>query len=347
MTNIVEAKNLKAYYITKAYGVERTVKAVDDISIQIRSGEVYGIAGESGCGKSTLLKVLLGAHQSPLTVVGGSVTYRFDEMESDALAMDAKSQRGIRWKQVSYIPQGSMHVLNPVRRIRDTFHDFISAHEPTTKAESRARTHGYLRDLGLPASVLNSYPHQLSGGMRQRVTIALATILWPQLIFADEPTTALDVVVQRGVIQLLKEIQIKEGSTVVLITHDLGVHANLADRIAVLYAGKLVEEADTRTILKNPQHPYTQYLIRSLPNLAERTERVSIPGRPPALDNPPDGCRFHPRCPLAVDKCRTHDPEIMNLLPGHRVACHLVADGIDTASAISERASEEEYAGAR
>jgi peptide/nickel transport system ATP-binding protein len=164
--------------------------------------------------------------------------------------------------------------------------------------------------------------------MRQRVTIALATILSPKLIFADEPTTALDVIVQRGVIQLLKEIQQKEGSTIVLITHDLGVHANLADRIAVLYAGKLVEEADTRTILKQPQHPYTQYLINSLPKLDERAERVSIPGRPPALDNPPSGCRFHPRCPYAMDKCRTHDPELLPILPGHRVACHLVTDGI-------------------
>jgi peptide/nickel transport system ATP-binding protein len=162
--------------------------------------------------------------------------------------------------------------------------------------------------------------------MRQRVTIALATILWPRLIFADEPTTALDVVVQRGVIQLLKEIQQKEGSTIILITHDLGVHANLADRIAILYAGKLVEEADTRTILKNPRHPYTQYLIKSLPKLDERTERVSIPGRPPALDNPPSGCRFHPRCPLAIEKCRTVDPEIISILPGHRIACHLVTE---------------------
>ncbi|MCB0132164.1 MAG: ABC transporter ATP-binding protein, partial [Caldilineaceae bacterium] len=147
-----------------------------------------------------------------------------------------------------------------------------------------------------------------------------------------EPTTALDVVVQRGVIQLLKDIQQAEGSTVVLITHDLGVHANLADRIAVLYAGKLVEEADTRTILKEPRHPYSQFLIKSLPDLDERSERLSIPGRPPALDNPPAGCRFHPRCPLVIDKCRTDDPEIIPIAPGHRVACHLVTEGMDAIS---------------
>jgi len=334
MSIIVEAKQLKAYYKTQAYGVHRTVQAVDNISIQVEEGEVYGIAGESGCGKSTLLKVLLGAHQPPLNVVDGSVKYRFDNVETDVLGMTDAARRGFRWKKVSYVPQGSMHVLNPVRRIHDIFHDFISAHRPMSKQDSMEMTRTYLHDLGLTEKVLQAYPHQLSGGMRQRLTIALATILSPKLIFADEPTTALDVVVQRGVIQLLKEIQKKEGSTVVLITHDMGVHANLANRIAVLYAGKIVEEADTRTILKNPRHPYTQYLIKSLPKLDDRAERVSIPGRPPALDNPPSGCRFHPRCPLAIDQCRTIDPEMISIRPGHRVACHLVTEELSHATTV-------------
>jgi len=332
MANILEVSDLRAYYKTNAYGVERTVKAVDGISLEIKEGEIFGIAGESGCGKSTLLKLMLGAHKPPLTVVGGTVKYLLGSEEIAALSIDQNSLRDLRWKEVSYIPQGSMHVLNPVRRIRDIFYDFISAHESISKRESAKKTLAYLRELGLPESVMAAYPHQLSGGMRQRVTIALATILWPKLIFADEPTTALDVVVQRGVIQLLKDIQQFEGSTVVLITHDLGVHANLVDRIAVLYAGKLVEEADTRTILKTPRHPYTQFLIDSLPDLDERSERVSIPGRPPALDNPPDGCRFHPRCPLVIEKCRTVDPELITILPGHRVACHLVINGTDEIS---------------
>lgn len=326
MNNIIEADNLKAYYITNAYGVERTVKAVDGISIKIKEGEIYGIAGESGCGKSTLLKVLLGAHKPPLTIVEGSVKYLFAGKEMASLTTTSNTLNQLNWSEVSYIPQGSMHVLNPVRRIADTFHDFISAHRPMSKHESREMTRNYLRDLGLPETVLRAYPHQLSGGMRQRVTIALATILWPKLIFADEPTTALDVVVQRGVIQLLRQIQQKEGSTVVLITHDLGVHANLADRIIILYAGKIVEEADTRTILKNPRHPYTQYLINSLPSLDEKKERHSIPGRPPALDNPPDGCRFHTRCPYVMDRCRTVDPQMIYLQPGHRAACHLLTE---------------------
>jgi peptide/nickel transport system ATP-binding protein len=332
MTVIVEANQLKAYYITRAFGVERTVKAVDNISLQIKEGEIFGIAGESGCGKSTLLKVLLGVHQPPLTVVDGTVKYRFDDMEVDALSIDKRGQRDIRWKKVSYIPQGSMHVLNPVRRIQDSFYDFISAHRPVTKQKSIEMVRAYLHDLGLPEKVLTAYPHQLSGGMRQRVTIALATILWPKLIFADEPTTALDVVVQRGVIQLLKEIQQKEGSTLILVTHDMGVHANLTDRIAVLYAGKVVEEGATKSVLKNPRHPYTQHLIQALPRLDERAERVSIPGRPPALDNPPSGCRFHPRCPLAIDRCRTIDPESIQIAPGHRVACHVVAEEVKHAT---------------
>jgi peptide/nickel transport system ATP-binding protein len=334
VTSIIEAVNLRAHYISNAYGVERTVKAVDNITIQVKAGEIYGIAGESGCGKSTLLKVLLGAHRPPLTVVDGSVKYHFGGRELDVLAMDDDTRSEIRWREVSYIPQGSMHVLNPVRRIRNTFHDFISAHQPVSRRDSYDVARIYLRELGLPESILASYPHQLSGGMRQRVTIALATILWPKLIFADEPTTALDVVVQRGVIQLLKEIQQKEGSTLVVITHDMGVHANLVSRIAILYAGKMVEEADTQTILTNPSHPYTQYLIKSLPRLDDRGERVSIPGRPPALDNVPKGCPFHPRCPFVMEKCRTVEPLMITFRPGHRVACHLVASEVSYAAKV-------------
>jgi len=329
MQNIIEAQNLKAYYITKAYGIERTVKAVDNISLKIKEGEVYGIAGESGCGKTTLLKVMLGAHKPPLTVIDGSVKYLDSDREIATLTTSSNTLHALNWGDVSYVPQGSMNVLNPVRRIADTFHDFISAHRPVGKYEAREMTRSYLRELGLPDTVLGNYPHQLSGGMRQRVTIALATILWPKLIFADEPTTALDVVVQRGVIQLLREIQQKEGSTVVLITHDLGVHANLSDRISVLYAGKVVEEADTRTILKKPRHPYTQYLINSLPSIEEKEARDSIPGRPPALDNPPSGCRFHTRCPFVKKKCLTVDPEMITLQTGHRAACHLLSEEVN------------------
>jgi len=330
--NIVEVRDLQAYYMTNAYGVERTVQAVDGITLNIRKGEVYGIAGESGCGKSTLMRVMMAAHKPPLTVVNGTVHYQFNGKKLAALFLGPNDQRDLRWKEISYIPQGSMHVLNPVRRIQDTFNDFISAHQSVSKQDARDMTQSYLQELGLPAKVLAAYPHQLSGGMRQRVTIALATILWPKLIFADEPTTALDVIVQRGVIQLLQEIQEGKDSTIVLITHDLGVHANLANRVAILYAGKLVEEGDTRTILKTPQHPYTQYLIQSLPDLDTRAARVSIPGRPPALDHPPNGCRFHPRCPHVMEQCRTIVPDMIELGAGHRAACHLLTEGVTNAA---------------
>jgi peptide/nickel transport system ATP-binding protein len=326
MTDIVETSNLKAFYITRAYGVQRTVKAVDDISLKVREGEVYGIVGESGCGKSTLLKVLMGVIKPPLTVLGGTVTYTLDHTEANVLSMSERELRQIRWRKVSYIPQGSMHLLNPVRRVRNTFRDFISAHRTMGRAEMDDMVADYLQDLGLPAQALNAYPHQLSGGMRQRVTIALSTILRPKLVFADEPTTALDVVVQRGVIQLLKEIQEWEGSTLVIATHDMGAHANLADRIAVVYAGKVIEEADTQTIFKAPLHPYTQYLIQSLPQIDDKSERASIPGRPPALDNPPSGCRFHPRCPHARDDCGDQMPSLVNVGNGHRVACCLAQE---------------------
>jgi len=320
---IATVQGLRAYYITNAYGVRRTVKAVDDVSIRIRPNEIFGIAGESGCGKSTLLRVMLGMIEPPLTVLAGTMGYTLDGRNVDVLAMTKAERKWIRWKEVSYIPQGSMHVLNPVRKVHDTFLDFITVHRRAPRSQIDAIIRDYLRELGLPLQVLDSYPHQLSGGMKQRVTIALATILYPKIIFADEPTTALDVVVQRGVIQLLKDIQEREKNTLVVVTHDMGVHANLCDRVAVLYAGQVIEEANTEAIFKDARHPYTQYLIQSLPKMDDKSERVSIPGRPPALDNPPTGCRFHPRCPQAMSICREAMPSLHTVSPDHRVACYL------------------------
>jgi len=330
MTTVLETSNLKAYYMTHAYGTHRTVKAVDGISLKIRENEVYGIAGESGCGKSTLLKVLLGTVTPPLTVVEGSVTYTSGAKKDDILKMSPAQLRSLRWKEISYLPQGSMQVLNPVRKIRDTFRDFIGAHMNVSKGEMDKAVKDYLSDLGLPDKVLDSYPHQLSGGMRQRVTIALGTILSPKLVLADEPTTALDVVVQRGVIQLLNDIRQKSKNTIVIVTHDMGVHANFSDRIAVLYAGQVIEEADTTTIFDRPRHPYTQHLIQSLPKIDDKSQRVSIPGRPPALDRLPEGCRFHPRCPHVMEICRTKLPELAQVEgnPNHRAACFLLSNQI-------------------
>jgi len=324
MGTLLETNHLQAYYITQAYGISRTVKAVDDISITIREDEVYGIAGESGCGKSTLLKVLLSSLTPPLTHVGGSVTFYQGSEKKDLLHLPERELRAMRWKEVSYLPQGSMFVLNPIRKIRDTFRDFIGAHVNKSKAEIDETVRKYVHELGLPEKVLTSYPHQLSGGMRQRVTIALATILSPRMVLADEPTTALDVVVQRGVIQLLDDIRQRNHNTIVIVTHDMGVHANFSERIAVLYAGQVIEEADTRTIFNYPRHPYTQHLIRSLPKLDDKSTRLSIPGKPPALDDLPPGCRFHPRCPYVMERCRVETPALQEVAPNHRAACFLI-----------------------
>jgi peptide/nickel transport system ATP-binding protein len=270
------------------------------------------------------LKVLLAMHTPPLTVVEGSVTYDSGFQKQNLLTTPEAQLREMRWKEISYLPQGSMFVLNPVRLIRDTFRDFIGAHSTLSVKEMDQLVVRYLQQLGLPDKVVKSFPHQLSGGMRQRVTIALATILAPKLVLADEPTTALDVMVQRGVIQLLDEIRQKNNSTIVIVTHDMGVHANFSERVAVLYAGKLIEEADTPTIFKRPAHPYTQHLINSLPKLDDKTERVSIPGRPPALDNLPAGCSFHPRCAYAMERCRTEIPPLETIEANHRAACFLL-----------------------
>ena len=193
-----------------------------------------------------------------------------------------------------------------------------------TNSEIDDMVAGYLTDLGLPREVLHCYPHQLSGGMKQRVTISLATILTPRINIGDEPTTALDVVVQRGVIQLFKDIQSRQRSSFIVVTHDMGVHANLCDRLAIMYAGKIVEEGPTDVIFDKPRHPYTQFLIEMLPDIGEKRVIESIPGSPPPLDDPPPGCRFHPRCPIARSECSKVEPELRHIGDRHRVACHAV-----------------------
>ncbi|MCX7795994.1 MAG: ABC transporter ATP-binding protein [bacterium] len=322
---ILKTENLKAYYITEIFGVKRTVRAVDGVSVSINNNEIFGIAGESGCGKSTLIKTLLGIVKPPLTVLEGGVNYSIGDKKFDILALNQKELKSIRWEYISYIPQSSMSVLNPVRRIRDSFKSFINAHKKIEKEEFKNLVEEHLNALGLPTEVLNAYPHQLSGGMRQRVTIALATILRPKVIFADEPSTALDVVVQRGVIQLLKDIQQEQKNTVILVTHDMAIHANICDRIAIMYAGKIIEEAKTEEIFKNPLHPYTKYLIGSLPKIGDKSYRVSAPGSPPPLTNLPPGCSFHPRCPYTTERCKREFPKLVEVADSHKVACFLVS----------------------
>lgn len=325
---VLHVDNLRAHYITRMYGAQSSVRAVDGVTLDVEENEIYGIAGESGCGKTTLIKAMTGLIQAPLTVLGGSVRYTFGDRVVDILAMRRDSERRqVRGQLVSYIPQGSMSVLNPVRRIRKSFWDFMRAHRSfRSRGEFTQIVEAHLGHLGLSPSVLKAFPHQLSGGMRQRVTIALATILKPRLILADEPSTALDVIMQRGVIQILKRVRDEMQNTVILVTHDMAIHANICDRVAIMYAGEIVEEAPVAELFREAYHPYTKFLLRSLPSIGDKSRRVSAPGAPPSLTNPPAGCRFHPRCPDAKGICHSRSPELVRIGPRHRVAC-FVDDG--------------------
>ncbi len=321
---LLRVENLRAYYLVDVYGIRREVKAVDSVSFEVEENSIYGIAGESGCGKTSLIKVLSRTFVPPLTVQEGRITYDLGNGSTvDILSMGEEELRKLRWAYLSYVPQGSMNVLNPVSRVRSTFQDFMSAHRPETTPDLLAEVKAHLGHLGLPPEIVDCYPHQLSGGMRQRTTLALATILRPRLILADEPTTALDVVVQRGVIQLLRRIQAGLKNAIILVTHDMAVHASLTNRLAIMYAGKIVEEAPTAELFKSPLHPYTRFLIGSLPRIGDKGYKVSAPGAPPSLANLPPGCRFHPRCPHAMDRCRAEEPALATVAPGHRVACFL------------------------
>ena len=327
MTTILRTEHLKAFYILEMQGTQKTVKAVNDVDMQIYEDEIYGIAGESGCGKTTLLKVLFNEIVPPLRLIDGKIYYCINSEEVDVTEMSAEEKRKLRMKYISFVPQGSMSVLNPVLKIKGTYEDFIGSHiDVQSREEIFELARERILELGLPRNVLDVYPHQLSGGMRQRVTIALASSLNPRIMIGDEPTTALDVVVQRGVIQMLKDIQKNLKNTIILVTHDMGVHANIADRIGIMYAGKIVEEATTERIFSQPLHPYTQFLINSLPKFGDKSMRDSVPGSPPSLADLPAGCPFHPRCPQVKDICRQQMPTFTQVDEDHKVACWLVGE---------------------
>lgn len=316
---MLKLTDLRAHYKTP----RGEIQAVDGVTFDIRENEILGIAGESGCGKSTLLKVLYGNVQPPLRIVSGT-------FEAEMQGKDGKVKLGVQdlrkhwWKFISYVPQGSMSVLNPVVRIENQFFDAVPKnYEIQDRNIIRERVAGYLKELELPVEVLKAYPHQLSGGMKQRILVALGTFLHPEIVLADEPTTALDVVVQKGILMMLTELQARMKNTLVIVSHDMGVHYQITNRLAIMYAGKLVELGPTEAIFNRPLHPYTQMLIQALPRVGDQTVRTGIAGRPPSLLNPPNGCRFAARCPQVMERCKTIEPAFVEIEPDHFVACHL------------------------
>jgi peptide/nickel transport system ATP-binding protein len=321
---VLQVEALRAYYKISSFGLDREVRAVDDVTFHVNVNEIYGLAGESSCGKTTLIKTIAAATKPPLRVVGGAVVFNFAGRRVDMQKADDETVDGIRWKHLSYIMQGSMSVLNPVRRIERAFVDFAFRHIGKRKPEFLDIVRTHLQRLDLNPDILAAYPHQLSGGMRQRVAIALATVCRPEFIIADEPTTALDVIVQNSVLAMIRDVQKEIGSSLIFVTHDLAVHANLCHRLGIMYAGRLVEEGSTADIFRTPKHPYTTHLVSSLPRIGNTAPKKALEGTPPSLAVPPPGCRFHPRCPLAMDICRTQNPPMVEVLPGRRVACFAV-----------------------
>jgi peptide/nickel transport system ATP-binding protein len=301
------------------YGLgSSAVRAVTNVSLTLRRGEVLGLAGESGSGKSTLAYALTRLLRAPGVITGGSVLFH-SRPEGDGLAqtvdlLEADSQQlaEIRWSELSLVFQSAMHALNPVARIENQLTDVLKRHrKDMTAAQRHERAVELLRMVGITADRLRSYPHELSGGMRQRVMIAMALALEPQLVIMDEPTTALDVVTQREIIEELMALRHRLGFAVIFITHDLSLLLELADSIAIMYAGRLVEYASSTDLFHAPRHPYSLGLLGSFPALhGERVRMHGIPGSPPSLRNLPSGCTFHVRCPYAMDRCKTSEPPL-------------------------------------
>jgi len=305
--------------ITVSYRTGRgSINAVDGVDVEIPDGCIVGIAGESGCGKSTLMKAIYGDILPPMTLSSGMIEYSFKDEHGRPVTSDTVRQEW--FKSLSYIPQSSMNSMNPVIRIREQFIDFPGTDPDKKRVLERARE--YVGKLGLPKEALDSYPHQLSGGMRQRMMIALATFFQPDLIIADEPTTALDVVVQKEILLLLMELQEQMGNTILIVSHDMGVHYQVTQRMLIMYAAKAVEYGDSDSVFSAPLHPYTRMLIGSLPTIGDDRARQGIPGSPPSLWGDLSGCRFAERCPLATDRCRVEEPPLTEHRPGHFAACH-------------------------
>jgi peptide/nickel transport system ATP-binding protein len=297
------------------------VRAVDGVSFDIAPGEVFGLAGESGSGKSTVAHGILRLLQPPAVITGGEVQFK----GRDLFSLSDTQLSQFRWSEISMVMQSAMNALNPVLRVGDQITDAIRAHEPNrSKKNCHKRAEELFKIVGIDPDRVDAYPHELSGGMRQRAMIAMALALDPPMMIMDEPTTALDVVVQKEIMQEIEDLKAKLGFSILFITHDLSLLVEFSDRIAIMYAGKIVELAPAKTLFDNPLHPYTQGLMTSFPTLTgPRKHLIGIPGSPPDMACPPSGCRFHPRCPKFQPMHARVEPELVEVEPGHWVACHL------------------------
>lgn len=312
---LLEINNLTVDYVSPN-GIAR---AVNDISLSINEGETLGIAGESGCGKSTLAFAIARLHRAPGLIPEGKILYK----GKDVLKMTNKELRNFRWNDVSVVFQSAMNSLNPVITIGEQLTDVLIAHKEITMKDARDKAIELLAIVGLPSDRLKSFPHQLSGGMRQRVVIAIALALEPKLIIMDEPTTALDVVVEREILNELYDLKEKFGFSILFISHDLSLMGEIADRIGVMYAGSLIEIGDAKTVFTSPSHPYTKGLISSFPTIHGPKKRLyGIPGDPVNLLQLPEGCNFNPRCGEIMDVCKKDEPQLVELSTNYKVACH-------------------------
>lgn len=316
MSTVLEIENLSVQYET----LRGTIRAVDSVDLTVQEGEIHALVGESGCGKSTLGLAVLGLVPSPGKIVKGSIRLRGD----DLVKKKKKEMRKIRGQKVSMIFQDPMTSLDPLQRVSGHLVETLRAHIHIGKKDAYSKSASMVEKLGIAAQRIKDYPHQFSGGMRQRVMTALALILSSELVIADEPTTALDVVVQAQILELLKSLKKDIRMSMILITHDLGVAAELADRITVMYAGRIAETGAVDTFYQHPFHPYSEGLLKSVPNILLGDQKiVSIPGAPPDLAHPPTGCLFHPRCPYAFDACSTTQPPLLKEAGEQEVACLL------------------------
>ncbi|HZQ49710.1 MAG TPA: ABC transporter ATP-binding protein [Candidatus Dormibacteraeota bacterium] len=318
---ILQVRHLKTHFPTH----QGTVRAVDDVSFELYPGETLGIVGESGSGKSITALSLLRLVPDPGRIVGGEIIFKND----DIMKMSGEDVRELRGRDIAMIFQDPQSSLNPVLKVGYQIDEAMISHG-RPRSEARTRTIELLKRVRIPAaeSRVNDFPHQLSGGMRQRAMIAMGLANAPQILIADEPTTALDVTVQAQILELLGDLNRELGTAIVMITHNMGVVAGLCTRVIVMYAGRIVEQGPVDTIFENPQHPYTWSLLRSVPRVdALRHDRLrSIEGIAPDLLRPPKGCRFHPRCPFRIEKCYTDEPELMNVAPDDLAACWVTMD---------------------